>query len=389
MNFSLSLDFLIMLLETCMIHLTDYIKSQTAKGNYTGMILIDMQKAFDTVNHDILCKKLKAMGVKSTKWFQSYLSERTQLVSVNGATSGFENVSSGVPQGSILGPLLYLCYVNDVKISVSCKIILYADDSALLVSGKNLEWISSTLSKELENCNNWLVDNHLSMHLDNTECILFGTKRKINKAKNFSVKYKDQEIKSQECVKYLGVELDQSLSGEKTVNNIIKKSSDRLKFMYRQGKYLDTYTRRLLCNALIQPLFDYCATSWYVNIPKKSKKQLQVMQNKVIRYILNLSPRSHVGSQEFNKVKMLDVSSRIKLLRLNHVFNIYYNQCPAYLKENFVRLNDLHDHNTRGSKHNFVVHRGEGSEASSFHRVATGDWNSLPEDIKRIKNKLT
>ena len=126
--------------DTCLIHLFDHIKSQTAKGLYTGMVMIDLQKAFDTVDHQILCSKLQAMGVPNVKWFQSYLTGRKQLVNVNGTESNLEDITCGVPQGSSLGPLLFLCYVNDMSISINsdCKLLLYADDSTIIFPIKTL-----------------------------------------------------------------------------------------------------------------------------------------------------------------------------------------------------------------------------------------------------------
>ena len=112
------------------------IRSNTSKGLFTGMIMLDLQKAFDTVNHDILCEKLKAMGVMSTEWFLSYLANRKQVVSINNECSDFMSISCGVPQGSLLGPILFLCYVNDMQISIDqdCQLVLYADDSVILFS---------------------------------------------------------------------------------------------------------------------------------------------------------------------------------------------------------------------------------------------------------------
>ena len=118
------------------------------KGHYTGMIILDLQKAFYTVNHKILLDKLQARGVGqiAVQWFKSYLSGREQLVSIADKSSDFRTVSCGVPQGSILGPLLFLIYVNDMKAAVKCKLLLYADDSAFLVSGKDVSEVERTLS---------------------------------------------------------------------------------------------------------------------------------------------------------------------------------------------------------------------------------------------------
>ena len=125
--------------DTCLIHLLDDIKGNNDRGLYTGMIMLDLQKAFDTVDHSILCKKLEGMGVISIEWFKSYLSGRQQVVTIDCITSCPGLVTCGVPQGSIPGPLPFLCYVNDMVTSVSAayKLILYADDSAIMFAHKN------------------------------------------------------------------------------------------------------------------------------------------------------------------------------------------------------------------------------------------------------------
>ena len=137
--------------------------------------MLDLQKAFDTEHdHDSLCKKLKAMGIKSVGWFRSYLSDRNQIFNVNDTESDSLLVTCGVPQGSILGPLLFLCYINDMKLSISSerKLFLYADDSAILYSNKDSRVISDKLGLELEMYSKWLVDNKLSLHMGKTECII-------------------------------------------------------------------------------------------------------------------------------------------------------------------------------------------------------------------------
>lgn len=139
--------------------------------------MLDFQKAFGTVNHDILCNKLKTMGVESVEWFSAYLTERTKCISVNNILSQHQGRTCGVPLGSILGPLLFFCFIHDMRTSISEKFkhIVYADDSA----DRNPNNISNVLGKELKNNSKWLVYNKLSLHLGKTECILFGSKRKL------------------------------------------------------------------------------------------------------------------------------------------------------------------------------------------------------------------
>ena len=167
--------------DTCLIHLLDFIKKNNAKGFCTGMVLLDLQKAFDNVDHVILCNKLSEMGVESIDWFKSYLTDRSQLVKINKVSSKSTKVTCGVPQGSILGPLLFLCYVNDMPTCIDndCKLLLYADDSVILFADKNPTVIAEKLSYVMNNCSTWLVDNKLSLHLGKTECMLFGSNRKI------------------------------------------------------------------------------------------------------------------------------------------------------------------------------------------------------------------
>ena len=159
---------------------------------------------------------MQAIGVHSdsVKWFKSYLSDRQQIVSVNQVEAKPMNISCGGPQGSILGPLLFLCYVNDMSSSDNYNLLLYADDSALFTSGKDPKVISKTLSKELESCRQWLIDNKLSLHLGKTESILFGTKIKLSRAEKFEVTCDGKIINPINSVEYLGITLDEDLSSE-------------------------------------------------------------------------------------------------------------------------------------------------------------------------------
>ncbi len=369
--------------DTCLTHLTDYIWNKTSVGNYTGMVLIDLQKAFDTVDHVILLNKLKALGISSVDWFKSYLCDRTQIVNVNQVDSAPCVISCGVPQGSILGPLLFLCYVNDMPISVECKLLLYADDSALLVSGKDPKLIAEKLSIELESCRQWMVDNKLSLHVGKTEAILFGTQRKLKLVnQDFSIVCNGIAISTSTSVKYLGVTLDNTLSGDSIASNIIKKANGRLKFLYRHSDCLNFKSRKTLTSALIMCHFDYACSSWYSALSQKYKNQLQVLQNKIVRFIMCVGPRVHIGQSELNFVGMLSSQDRVVQLKLNNVFKIFHDICPEYMKMFFTKVSSVHRYSTRGSPFNFVVPHSKGQACFTFYNSAIHHWNSLSNNIK-------
>ena len=178
--------------DTCLLYLSDHIKQEVDAGKYCGMVMLDLQKA----SNSILLNKLKAIGFDNTSvsWMQSYLEGREQMVEVNGTLSPPLPVSCGVPQGSILGPLLFLIYVNDMSSACDCNLFLFADDSALLASHKNKQEVERVLSSELGRISTWLADNKLSLHLGKTESILFGSNSKLSKADGFTVKVGDNII---------------------------------------------------------------------------------------------------------------------------------------------------------------------------------------------------
>ena len=185
--------------NSCLSFLSNKVLTGIEKGNLTGMILIDLQKAFDTIDHKILIEKMKYLGFSNSAiaWFKSYLENRKFLVNIGDAYSNLGDLSCGVPQGSILGPLLFLLYVNDIPQAVSGDLLLYADDSGLTFEGKDINTIEDQLNKDFNSLCDWFVNNKLSIHFgdDKTKFIIFGSKRKLNKVRELDIRRGDIKIK--------------------------------------------------------------------------------------------------------------------------------------------------------------------------------------------------
>ena len=286
----------------------------------------------------------------SVNWFRSYLTNRTFLVNLGNVFSQPACVFSDVPQGSILGPLLSLTYINDMSQAVKCNLFLYADDTCLVSQHKDINETEKQLKKDFESICDWFVDNKLSIHFgdDRTKSILFASKFKIKKVRKLNIKYGNIQIKQHSKVKYLGCILDETMSGETMALSVINKINNNLKFLYRKNRFLTPTLTRLLCNALIQPHFDYACSAWYPNITKKLKNRIQTSQNKCIRFCLQLDKTTHMSHKEFETLNWLPVTERFNQCINSIVFKYVNDQCPNYLNEVF-QIAPENNIQTRGS----------------------------------------
>lgn len=264
---------------------------------------------------------------------------------------------------------------------------MYADDTILLVSDCNIDTISTKLGIEVANCYHWLTNNCLSMHMGKTEAVVLSSKRKKHLIKNFVIKCQGYDIKPSDTVKYLGLHIDQFLSGELTVNSIVSKCTLRLKFMFRYSKALNEKSRKLLASAIIQCYFDYASSAWYPSLTNVLKQKLKVAQNKVVRFILDMGPRTHIGQDELDKVGILNTGDRVQQLMTNHMFTVYNGLAPKYFQDHFTRRNDQSQHYTRSSEFNFVLPRVNGCAKDNFCYQGVKIWNELHSTIKCISNK--
>ena len=237
--------------DLCLAQLIDFVATGMDKQMHTGMILVDLQKAFDTLDHGVLLEKMKYFGFRASviKWFESYLSNRKFLVCIDNVFSEAGILKYGATQGSILGPLLFLLYVNDLPQLLSdASSYLYADDTSIYYQHEAVKKTEDVLTEEFSSLCQWFIGNKLSIHFeeDKTKSILSSKTRGLREIK---ISFVGHSIKQHKTVEYLGYQLDSKWrsDGFKSPKNI----NAKLNFLYRQIRYLTPAYKRLLYNELI------------------------------------------------------------------------------------------------------------------------------------------
>ena len=211
-----------------LIEITEKIKESIDNGKYGCGIFIDLKKAFDTVNHKILLLKLEHYGVRGEllKWFESYLTDRKQYVFYNGISSEVLKITCGVPQGSVLGPLLFLIYINDLPtISDKLQFFLFADDTNIYFDSHDLKIIEKTVNHELKKLTLWLNVNRLALNVSKTNFVIFRANKPIDH--NVTLVMNKKALEQKNHVKYLGVLVDEHLRWD---SNVAKKLVEVLVF---------------------------------------------------------------------------------------------------------------------------------------------------------------
>ena len=247
------------------------------------------------MDHEILLLKLRHLGFKysAINWFKSYLTDRFQCTRVNGNLSEQRQMSSGVPQGSILGPLLFICYINDLPSYLNdCSVFIYADDTALLVKGKDVDVIQETLTNEFFTITKWFDANKLSVNQKKTNTMLFSGSRSKHKNKSLNVKVSrnsEETLEQVQNFKYLGVELDEHLTFDTHIDKLCRKVKSRAGILWRMRPFITESLAHNLYTSLIHPHFTY-GDIVYDACSQQSKTRLQVHQNMALRAVKNVPP---------------------------------------------------------------------------------------------------
>ena len=275
----------------------------------TGAVFIDLRKAFDTVDHTLLIAKLKNIRFSAPviNWFTSYLSSRTAVTSINNITSTPKPVTVGVPQGSILGPLLFLIFINDLPQCLKhCKSILYADDTLLYYAGRTENDLQVKINEDLNSLSQWLNNNLLTLNYEKTKFMVFANKKQSTKV---DITIENKKVLQETSFNYLGVTLSSDLTWHNHIDNMIAKINQRLGVLRRVKEFLDLDMRCVLYTSLILPLFDYGDTIWGDKNNSILMNSLQVLENKAAKINLNQHPR-YSSTKALEELKWTTLTTR-------------------------------------------------------------------------------
>ena len=369
-----------------LLSLTENIREALDNNSFACGIFIDLQKAFDTVDHSILLKKLHHYGIRglANNWFQSYLTNRKQFVSIEGFQSEIKSMKFGVPQGSVLGPILFLIYINDLHIAIKYSLVHhFADDTNLLLKNKSLKQLQKHMNIDLKILQNWLKANKISLNASKTELILF---RHPNKKVNYDLKIKinGKRLYPSDYVKYLGITIDSFLNWRFHSNNLSIKLCRANGMLSKIRHYVTPNTVRMIYFGIFNSIMIYGSQIWgqFLN---PSVKRIVNLQNKSIRIINFADFRAPVNIY-YKDNNILKVTDIVKLNNFLLAHDHYHNNLPATFNNLFSYTKNIHSHNTRGSKQQQISLPKVNTQTYGINSIKYQSikvWNSINKTLSR------
>ena len=359
--------------------LVDNILSGVNKGKTALAAFVDLRKAFDTVNHAILLKKLKCYGIDGTNlsWCTNYLKNRSQKTLANGTMSAKGNVSCGVPQGSVLGPMFFILYVNDMQFAVrDANVQLYADDTVIHVSNEDPIRAVAKLQPAMDGFLKWCTANKLTLNASKTKLMVFGTRSKVKKARQVRVYVAGTQLQIVPTYKYLGLTLDSTLSFNCQVKSTLSLVAYKANLLSRIRKFMSEQVALKVYKSMILPYFDY-GDAIYNSANKDGLDKLQRVQNRCLKICKNVDRR--YNTEELHR---RTVMPKLQYRRTAHINNFMFKRL------NRIDLRDIRDIRTRA--HDAPLFKVPIPKLEAFKRsmvyAGSVQWNSLPADVRNIKS---
>ena len=371
-------------------------------NGFTSICFMDIRKCFDTIDHKILLNKLPRYGItgQEISWLKSYLEKRSQRVKCNGL-SAIRHVPIGVPQGSVLGPILFSLFINDITSHVyTSSVNLYADDTLLYCYGNNLDEAREMLQKALAEICKWYDGNRLVLNVEKTKCMLMTSKyqsKKQNENLNIYLNEKkycmesstceltEKEIEQVKKMKYLGVMIDDNLTWNDHISMLCKNLAFKVSQLSRaKYKVTDAFLITFY-KTVIQPTIDYGITVWG-HTKQENINKIQRLQNQAARIILNDFDYVNVrGIDLVKKLKWMNVQQRFDYFQHLLVFKCIHGMAPDYLVNEIVMDIEVRSVNTRSHDMNLHIPfpKNEHAKRSLLYSGAK-NWNTLPNQIKEI-----
>ena len=356
-----------------LIGLTEYIYSAINDKKHCISIFVDLRKAFDTVNHGILLQKLYCYGIRGLplSWIASYLRNRQHCVRMGAELSSYKVTNVGVPQGSVLGPILFLFYINDLPdISPKFSSVLFADDTTLSAQHVDCETLIGEASVELEKFKRWTMLNRLSINVDKTFAILFTSRRHATPS-NLKLCLDNREIEFKQSGRFLGVVIDQNLKFNEHISNICNKVSKSVGIMYKIRSCVPDHVLLNLYYSLVYPYLIYCNVVWGATY-KSHLEHLSMLQKKIIRVITGQNYLAHTDPL-FHETAVLKLSDIHTYLLALHAFKI--NSVGGYSHAS-------HAYSTRNRGNIVPSFQRLTLTQQSVSYAAPSIWNDLPADLK-------
>jgi len=370
-----------------LLNMQDKISKAIENNEYSVGVFFDLAKAFDTVDHDILLNKLENYGIRGTqlKWFASYFENRAQRVFCNGTLSELGLIKYGVPQGSNLGPLLFLLYINDLaSVSPTLFFILFADDTNVFYSNGSWQTLIQIVNFELSTIAAWFQANKLTLNLEKTNFILFKSHRKINPSGNLSLFINDSPITQVESTKFLGVHIDQHMTWKVHINQITAKIAKNVGILTRIAYILPKEIRINLYYTLIYPYLTYCNLIWASTYESRLHK-LVILQKRAVRIIAGIRKWEHTGPS-FSEFKLLKIH-QIKDLQIGEFFfRLEHGLLPPVFKDFLSHASDIHTHFTRNLTAYRPIKAHSNTRRFTIKSYGTLVWNALPIEIRSSSN---